>query len=344
MSEETAAPTAETTTPVTIESQEAAAVEQAAEAQSTRDELIAAANAAPKDGEDPQADDAPKAEKPAKKAQPEAKAAPSDDGITHVAKILRERKEKERARLAEREAKAQATAKLEAERASFQAEQSKLRAELEKIEAERARLREIQKDPMKVAEFAGMTPEQLAQNLAMHGSPEFQEAQRIRAELQQQKELIEQLKRYTEEQRTEAEKAKEAQQVAAQQQNERAFVEHTASDEKYPYLSALTPKVRLNWGYEVAEEYYKATNKVASDQEIAEYIEGVLTEQYAKRTSQPSAKVGKAPVSRANGPRALSSAVASERRATAKPTNNDLRGEDLRKELLAAARNALTQT
>ncbi len=300
-----------------------------------REEMVKAAQ----DAKAASVDAAPAEEKEETEAPAaEAAAAPSDPApISQVAKALKERRAKEQRRLETQKESQQ----LEQYRRQAAQQNAAMEQERRSIEAERARLREIQKDPMKVAEYAGWTPEQLAQNLAMQGSPEWQESQRIRAQLDELKSQQAEQKRAWEEHQQQLLRQNQELERREQLSTERRYIE---TSDKYPSLSKLPPPVRLHWGYQIAREYHAATNQVASDEMIAEYQESSLSGSETGNTREARQQLGghgKAPTHRANGSRTLSTSMASERRSSPKPVSNNFSSPEERKaELLAALREA----
>lgn len=308
----------------------------------SRDELIAAANDATDDGDE----STPKStldEEPKKKKE----AAPVEEpkGIPHIAKVLHERKEKERARIELKEQQRSHHQKMEQERQAFAQQQAQLEYERQQVKAQREKLFETTKDPFKIAELTGRTHEQLAQDLMVAGTPEWQVAQRIKSEIEQLKAAQLEYKTQLEQQQNALKERDERAAAAHRQSTEQAFVEHTSSD-KYPTLSRLTPKQRLLLGYDIAQQYYNETKRIASDAEIAEYLESSLSGQAGETRAarQPNGMSGNAPKSKATGPRTLSNSVASERRSSPKPATNNMSAEDMRQELILAAKEAMAKS
>lgn len=310
-----------------------------------RDDLIEAAIGSKAELPEPQATTDGEPAKDLAKAKPEA-IAEEPRTISHIAKVLQERKEKQRERIAREESRSEATAKVEAERATFAQQQAQLAQERQQVAAERERLMATAKDPFKIAELTGKSHADLANDLAMAGSPEWQLSQRIQSQLEALKEQQAQQSRAWD-QHQQALKA-QAEQASMQTQiaTERSFIDHSGNAETYPHFARLEPDERLAFGYHTAKKYYDATGKVASDKEIAEYYESRFSGESDTQvgTSSQSKTNGNATKVKANAPRTLSNSVASERRSSPKAPSNDLRGEDLRKELVAAAKEAAATT
>lgn len=318
---------------------------------SLRDQMVADAKAAREksEAENP-------AEEESEPVDPDNEGSPvpgADDDVAEakpeptIARLQRELRDKEKKRLEEKSARQNAAQQAEYQR-QFAAQQASLEQERKQLEAERARLREIQKDPMKVAEFAGMTHEQLAQNLAMAGTPEWQESQRIRTQLDEMKaQQVAQQKSWEEHQAMLSQQRKQYEEHAAlehRKSNEKSFVEHASDGEKYPTLANLSGRARLAIGYEFATELSEQLGRVANDEELASYIEHVFSEEGGSKRDgarQQAGANGKAPTVRASGSRTLSTSMASERRSSPKPESNNWKSpEDRKRDLLAAAREA----
>lgn len=274
-------------------------------------------------------------------------AAPKADNLSEVRRALNKRKQEGIARRERDEAIRQSTASLEAERHRFAQHQAQIDSQRQALEAREREIMSAMSDPLKLAQLMSKTPDELAQRLAIAGSPEDMLQRKLEAQVESLRLKQEAQDRAWAEREQQLERVAQENKYREQVTEERKFVELATDDSKYPTFAklALTSKQKLKLGYDVAEEYYEATKKVASHEEILEYLEHSLSGGAAGQrdgSSQSRGTNGNVPKSK-TGPRTLSNSVASERRSSPKPINNDLQGEDLRKELMAAAEEAKAQ-
>lgn len=332
------------------ETTEVAAPTEAAPEVSTndRDDLVAAANEAiatetaaesPKKPEPVSKDG-----EPADLKEPVAEAPPVT--MSTVARAIREAKERDKMRIEARQQNQEQASKIAQEREQMARERAQFEQHARALEAERAQIIAAKQDISKYAEFSGKTQQQIAQELMIAGSPEHQVMLRQQAKLEAlEAKIAEQDNAWQQHQSMLKEQSARAK-AAERNKIEHDFTAITSDASKYPMVARMPPALRIAWGDQIADEYSAATNRIASYDMIADYMQHSLTggtEQQASTQSKVSN--GKAPTNRANGPRTLSNSVASERRSSPKPISNNLSPEELRKELIAVAQEAaLTST
>lgn len=339
MSEETVVATPES---AAVDTTEAPSEFDAVPVHTQRDELIEAARAAlPGSPDQAKPDDAPaKKDDEPEEAAPESAPAPT---LSTIAKFLKQRKDDHRQRTAGDQQRHQ----FEQERYRFAQEQARFQMDRQQLEAERAKIAETLKDPFKIAEYTGKSHAELARDLAMAGTPEWQLNQRVTAELEQLKaqQASQRQEWLTHQEQLKAHSLQLEQRERAS--TEQRYVEHTADASKYPNFSKLEPDERLTFGYHTSRKYHTATGEVATDEQIAEYYESRFsTEPGSTRdgSRQQTGANGNAPkTSRATGPRTLSNTAASERRASPRPVK-DMTPEELRQALIDEVREVKRTT
>lgn len=274
--------------------------------------LIAAADAALKDP----------AGQPAAPGVTDSKAAPAaDDGMSKVARVLKER---EAAQLARDEATAARD-----EAAAARAEVTAMRAEAQKdrdaAAAELARVQKLRTAPLTAIKELGWDTKQLVDEVTREGSPEWQAQKRYEAALEQQGTELAKLKEWQASQLALAETNQQREYLQGRQAAERSFLASVPAESA---LRALYDEREIvNKAHTLADEYReKSKGLVASPDELREYLEQqagvrlatIRGQQPGVGAAQQAAKVG-ATQPKANGPRALSAASASERRTSPKP-------------------------
>ncbi len=286
-------------------------------------------------------------EEPAK-TEPETPAAsetPADDGMSTVAKVLKEREAAQAARDDRAAAKAEADA--------ARAEASKLKAEAEQDRAaaksERERIEKLRANPMAAIKELGWDAKRLVDEVTREGSPEWVAQQRYEAQLAELKAETSAMRAWREDREKADAAAKEQQGAYARHQVESRFLESFPAESAARLLYEEADIVKR--GHEIADAYTAKSGKVASLEELRDYIE----EQAAKRLAairqpQGDATGSKAPAAAAklptktpgNGPRALSGNAASERRASPKP-HHEMTDAEQRQAQIDAANAAMNR-
>jgi hypothetical protein len=282
--------------------------------QDERATLIAAVEAATK-GEEPKPESV--------KQDAAAKAPAAELKESKVAAVLRAREEAQAARN-ERESVKAETERARAELASLRAEAERANAE---AKAELERVRKLRSAPLEAIKELGWDPKQLVDEVVREGTPEWQAQKRYEAMLEQQRAELAELKAWREDQKKSVEQQTEAQRAYARQQVEKQFLASFPSESVAKALYDERDLVAK--AHAIADAYReKSGGKVASIEEVRDYIEEQAVKRLAAVRHQSSvdtssqapalaAKVATQP--KANGPRALSGNVASERRTSPKP-------------------------
>lgn len=302
-----------------------------------RDALIAAADAA--SGVVPPA----KADKPAPSNGTDSPAAVPDDGMSKVARVLKEREAAQAARDEATKAKeevATARAEIAAMRAEAENDRASAKADME-------RLQKLRSAPLSAIKELGWDTKQLVDEVMREGTPEWQAQKRYEAALDKQNAELAELKAWREEQKVASEKRDREAQAYGRQQVETKFLAAFPAESAARTLyedSELVAK-----GHAIADAYReKSGGKVASIEDVRDYLEELAVKRLAAIRQEPggvpasqapaAAKVAHQP--KANGPRALSGNAASERRTSPKPRHEWTPDEEY-SALKAAAESAM---
>jgi hypothetical protein len=201
----------------------------------------------------------------------------------------------------------------------YRAAQQDLEQKHQAFEAERRQwLSDISSNPIKLVTDAGHTPEDIMRNIQLSDDPQWQVTQKMQRQVADLNAKLEQEQRARAQyMQTEQQRQQEAQaQYHARAHNEavNTLLTNFASPDKAPALHRLyDPEEIVERVQRLAVDYQKRTGEVAPLDELAEYAE----QQAMKRLHGPGMEAAGAPVkAKGNGPRTLSAAAASERRAT----------------------------
>lgn len=272
-------------------------------------------------------------------------AAPVEEEVTNskVAKLLREREERNEARLQIR----QERETLERERQAFAAEREAMAKEMERIKRMRtdpiAALREAHK------EYGDKwSPEEFIQTLAKAGTTEgdlMRQNMTVRDELA---EIKRQIADYTERETKYREQLNQQHQNQAAVATERRFVGVAMNEEKYPHLYDQfdgNESLLVQVAHDVGRQYHERTGEWATDEDIAEYLDAVRKERISKRqgSRSPVGASGNATPSRAQGSRTITTAGASEKRVVTQSADSDMSEEERREAAKAAVKAAVRE-
>jgi hypothetical protein len=208
----------------------------------------------------------------------------------------------------------------------------------QQFEQERkAWLRDIASNPIKLVTEAGHSADDIIRNIQLSDDPQWKITQQLQRQLAETNEKIEQERRQREQFVT-AEQQRQQQYVEQQSQRAHQQAVHTllndfASPDKAPSLHRLyDPEEIVDRVQRLALDYQKRTGEVAPLDELAEYAE----QQARKRLDGADAPGSRSepPKVKGNGPRTLSAAAASERRATPRSTR-DMTDEEQQEHILA---------
>lgn len=267
-------------------------------------------------------------------------AAPEKTGPT-LAQRLRRRENEQRIKDEATRMSRESTLAIEQERRQFAAKQAEIETERKSLSEMQARYKAASSDPMKLAELSGMTREKLAHELAMSGSPEHMALMELRAKADALEAKHREVDEFIAGQKKREEESTRANREQSIRQGEQQYVSVATNSEKFPALNTLyEPHEILAKGKAVQEAYYKKTGSVATDAEIAEYLEINEARPRLDKIRQGSAGSVIATKSKANGPRTLSATGASERRATPKRIEQ-LSDKEERAALMAIAEEAM---
>lgn len=283
----------------------------------------------------------PKDGKPVAKAKPEPKAE-EEEVISNskVAKLLREREERNEERQQirqEREAIAREKAAFEAERAQ--------------VAKDREWLANLRKNPKLAVREAHKeygeqwSPQDFIMALAQDSTTEGQ----LQREQMSTKEELANIKKmiadYTERETQYREQINQQHQSQQAQATEKRFVSTAMNEEKFPHLVDQYEgheDFLIATAHKVGQDYHARTGEWATDEEIAEYLDGLRKERISKRTSSQSvgSALGKAPPVRAQGSRTISTAGASEKRVVTQSPDGEMTEEERREAAKAAVKQA----
>lgn len=296
-----------------------------------RDELIKAAQEA----------DAPEGEAPkeAPKKKEKANGESEEKPLSKLAGVLRAREQAQKLR-EEGEKERQEAQKLRQEAEQLKQEYAQAIAEARK---EREQLALLKRDPMRAIKEIGWSADDLIQGVIRENTPEWQAlskaeqaAEKDRSELHELRQMVKDLvERDTH--------AREQNQVETRKLEReftvKKFLTDHVSEEKCPSLRALYDDDEIvQKGDRVADLFRERTGKVAPLADIAEYLESEAEKRLLKLRGEKRGN-GHAPKPLANGPRTLTAASASERRAVPKSIR-ELSPEEERDALIAAAKEA----
>lgn len=288
----------------------------------------------PRDGKEAKG----KAGTPTKDAAPN----PDDEVITNskVAKLLREREERNEQTQQIRQ-EMQELARMKAEFATQQAELTK----------EKDRLKRYRTDPVAALREAhkeygdAWSPEEFIQTLAKHGTTEGAVSREIASLREQQAETQRVIAEYT---KRETEYREQLNQQHSNQQavnTEKRFVGIAMNEEKFPHLVDQyegMENVLIDMAHKVGKDYHARTGEWATDEEIAEYLDGLRKERISKRQSSQTrvSASGSAPSLKAQGSRTVTTAGASEKRVVTQSSDEEMTEDERREAAKAAVRHA----
>lgn len=266
----------------------------------------------------------------------------ADDGLSKVARVLKAREAAQEARDDAAAAKSEAAAVRE-EIAQLKAEAKKDR---EAAASEWGKIQKLKSNPLAAIKEIGWDTRQLVDEVTREGTPEWQASKRLEAQQASLSEQLNELKAWKEERKAAEESYQQHARVQGRQQAERDFLASVPTESA---LRALyDEKEIVSKAHSLADEYReKSKGQVASNEELRDYLE----EQAGKRLAairapqsapasqaQPAKSVATQP--KANGPRALSAASASERRTSPKP-RHEWSPDEERDAMKAAAEAAM---
>ncbi len=316
-----------------------AAPEAAAPQVSEYEAMIQAADAAVA----AEAAEAPVTPAPAAPAStPEAPAAEEETG-SKISAVLRAREKAQEIRDKAAD-DAASVASMKAEIAAMKEETAR---ELAAAKAQNARISALAKEPLKAIKELGWDTKQLVDEVAREGSAEWQALKRQEAKLEALAAENGELKAWRESQAAREAKYDQERAAYSKRETEKQFLglipEGSAARTLYDESEILAK------AHSAADEYFQKSNgKVASLEDLRDYLEeqaskrlaGIREQQPGTSAAQQAAKKASATQPKANGPRALSAASASERRTSPKP-RADWDESDLYAEMKAAADAAM---
>ncbi len=282
-----------------------------------------------------------------KAAAPEAPA--EEEGGSKISAILRAREKANEVREA---GKSEAENLIATARATAQEEANKiLAAARATAESEASAWKaKFRASPLQAIKEQGIDTRTLVDDVTREGSAEWQAQRRIEAAHEATRAELAELKAWRETQTSKEQQYLQQQQVYARQQVEQRFLGLLPAESAARTLydeSEIVSKAHA-----AADLYQKETGKVASLEDVRDYLEEQATKRLAgirtpaasgSSAAQQAAKKASATQPKANGPRALSAASASERRTSPKP-----RGEwdeaDLHDAMMRAADEAMKAT
>ncbi len=264
-----------------------------------------------------------------------------------IAERIRLREQAHQMRLQDEHAKrrsAQAVQQHEHEMARMRAE---AQADREVAASERARIEKLKTQPFEAIKELGWNTKDLVDGVTRTSDPVYQAEQRILAQSEELKRRLSELDaREKSRAQQEAEYTQRQEQLRAQttrDNTEKAFIAAATNDEKYSALNTLyTPEDILRKAYAIQTEFHQRTGDVASDDDLAEYMELQAKERLEKIRQRMGGSGNASKVDQAKGPRALSNTVASERRSSPKPANRMSKDERLA-QMRHAAEEAMRQ-
>lgn len=288
----------------------------------------------PKDGK--------KAEGKAGTSTNDAAPNPDEELVTNskVAKLLREREERNEQKQQIRQ-EMQELARMKAEFAQQQAEVAK----------EKERLKRYRTDPVAALREAhkeygdAWSPEDFIQTLAKHGTAEGATAREIAALREEQAETKRVIAEYTKRETEYREQLNQQHQNQQALSTEKRFVGVAMNEEKYPHLFDQyegMEHVLVDMAHKVGQDYHAKTGEWATDEEIAEYLDGVRKERISKRQGSKTSgsASGNATPSRAQGSRTVTTAGASEKRVVTQTSDEEMTEDERREAAKAAVKQA----
>lgn len=245
----------------------------------------------------------------------------------------RERKERER---------------LKSERESYESAQRELHNLKSELERERAWFQELRRSPEKAVAAAGWKPDEFILDIANLDTPEGQTARQLRQLQEENKHLRSSFEQWEQRQKQQAEEAQQWAHQQAKAQVEQEFVSVALDAEKFPSLArayGFRQSSLVREAHEIGAEYHRRTGVWASHEEIAQYLESLISgEAHAssKNGAQQQARSsGKSPQLRGQGnARPLNTSAASERRTIASDDAEGMSEDDR----IAAAKAAVRAT
>ena len=256
-----------------------------------------------------------------------------------LAAILRAREERDKIREEIEEERKTRDQERRAQEYELHRMRAEAAVELEKAKSERARIEALRSRPIDAIKELGWDANNLVNEVTREGDPTWQAVKALREELAKERadreEKHKEYDRYVQENQRLAQEQQKQHAVYQRQEVERQFLSHAKPESSLRDLYDDEDLIAM--GDNVANKFYEKTKKVASLEDIVEYLESRAEERLAAR-QQVAAKG--APKVRANGQRTLTSQLASERRATQKPIR-EMDPSEERAALMEAARDAL---
>lgn len=203
-------------------------------------------------------------------------------------------------------------------------------------------LQNMQRDPMEALKRVGWSADQFITNAERSKDPTYQEILGLRGELQQRDQLISKL-----EQRLNGlEEYKNQYETQTKQQQTQAEVREfwTSIPQDSPvYQDFDDHDDILYYARKVRQQYYDRTGKVASPQQVGEYLHYRALQRRSGVPAETAGQKPKAGQTKAKVPRALGSSESSERRGGGGPKHiHDMTPEEEKEYLMDVAANALS--
>lgn len=277
---------------------------------------------------------------PDKPAEPE-KPTDEEENAPALEKILKAREQAQKVR----EDSQSEAEKIRADaRKAAEEEAAKIIAEARrKVDEELGRLRT---DPLEAIKRIGWDGQKLVDEVTKEGTPEWRAQKALEAKLAELDAKTKSYDEYVEKQRAAAAQAEAEQRAHRQAQAEKVFLETTASAESCPSLHAMYDADEIiQRTYALAARIRNETGHVASDAELAEYLEHGARkrlEALRQQVGAPAAKQAatQAKAAKTNGSRTLNAANGSERRAAPRPIS-EMSRDEARAALIAEAEEAM---
>lgn len=275
----------------------------------------------------------PKPKAKAKEKEPEQKEEP-------LSKLAREIRARENARKIEAEVEgrlSEANTIMQRARGMW----NEVQSAREQLQKDMAELAAFKKDPIAAMQKFGWTPEQFIDAATRSKDPSYQDKvaleERLAEERNERKKLEEKLDALYKR----AESYEEERGTVAQQQATQRFFQ--SIPENSPARVVWDDSDLVSRANQVADAYHKKTGRVASPEELGEYLH-YEAQQRLRRMGAPGELPGQQPQNagkvKANGSRALSARDASERHGGAKQLS-DMTGDEERAFLIRVAEEAI---
>lgn len=328
------------------------------EEQNARDAMVAAAEAAMREGADDSDDDPlekpkakpveeeteeePEEKKPSveqKKVSPKKDEQPKGAPLSELAKVLHKREQKRESEEQYNAKMAEADAVLSRAKGMYAQLQEELQEARQAKQTALQQLEAIKRKPMSAMKELGWNPEEFVDNALQEKDPNYQRFVQLQGALSERDQRIDKLTSLVEQL---VHKAKQYDEQTAQHQQQAEVQEFFASIPKdSPVWEDYDDEDDiLYFARKVRTQYKERTGKVASPKELGEYLHFRALQKRSASAEPAGHKPKQAGQTKAKVSRALGSSDASERRSNGKSINDMSRDEE-RDYLIAVAEAAL---